>query len=285
MNARIRYHATKDGEYRVIATSFEPNQTGKFQLIVKEADLQSGPVEVLKAIKLPAPGIPKMLELSKKGQVQLTVCGLVVDAKGDPQTNKKYKLAWAQLKGKGEDTVTTDNEGFFLWPIKSDRVKGLRLEFKGQRAALIVSDEDGNNYRSARAGRSVHRGRQRRENRQKQFGTIGKTDPFDIERDKCFRHVHEFKMQAGKTYTLDMVSEDVDSYLRIEHDDQGKLAEDDDGAGMMNSRIVFTPEADGTFRLVATTCDPGQLGVYRLTIRETNAKAAPKKDEKKVEKK
>ena len=35
-----------------------------------------------------------------------------------------------------------------------------------------------------------------------------------------------------------------------------------------------------------TGFDPGQLGVYRLTIRETNAKAAPKKkDEKKVEKK
>ena len=49
---------------------------------------------------------------------------------------------------------------------------------------------------------------------------------------------------------------------------------------MMNARIVFTPKADDTFRLVVTTCDPGQVGAYRLTIRETNAKAAPKKVDK-----
>ena len=65
-------------------------------------------------------------------------------------------------------------------------------------------------------------------------------------------------MSAGKTYTLDLVSEDFNAYLRIEHDDKGKLAEDDDGAGFLNSRIVFTPDADGTYRLVVTTCDGGQ---------------------------
>ena len=88
-------------------------------------------------------------------------------------------------------------------------------------------------------------------------------------------------MKAGKTYTIDLVSEDFDAYLRLEHDDKGKLAEDDDGGGFQNSRIVFTPEATGVFRLVVTSCDPGQLGAYRLTIRETDAKPAePKKVER-----
>jgi hypothetical protein len=108
-------------------------------------------------------------------------------------------------------------------------------------------------------------------------GAIAKSDPFDADREKCYRHVQEFKMQAGKTYTVDLMSEDFDSYLRIENDEKGKLAEDDDGGGFLNSRIVFTPAADGTYRIVITTCDPGQLGAYRLTIRETGAKAAPKK--------
>jgi hypothetical protein len=112
-------------------------------------------------------------------------------------------------------------------------------------------------------------------------GMIAKSDPFDIERDKCFRHVHEFKMHAGKTYTLDLMSEDFDSYLRIENDEKGKLAEDDDGAGNMNSRIVYTPTANGAIRIVVTTCDPGQFGAYRLQIRETDAKTESKKDEKK----
>ena len=32
----------------------------------------------------------------------------------------------------------------------------------------------------------------------------------------AYRQVHEFKMQAGKTYTIDLVSDDFDAYLRIE---------------------------------------------------------------------
>jgi hypothetical protein len=93
-------------------------------------------------------------------------------------------------------------------------------------------------------------------------------------------------MQAGKTYTIDLASDEFDSYLRLENDDAGKLGEDDDGAGNLNSRIVFTPTAAGTYRVVVTTCDPGQAGVYRLTIRETDAKPADSKKElKKDEKK
>ena len=92
-------------------------------------------------------------------------------------------------------------------------------------------------------------------------------------------------MKAGKTYTLDLMSEDFDSYLRIEDESKFKLADDDDGGGFLNSRIVFTPKEDGTYRLVITSFDGGQTGAYRLTIRETNAAPISKKDEKKEEKK
>ena len=76
-------------------------------------------------------------------------------------------------------------------------------------------------------------------------------------------------------------NEDFASFLRIEHDEDGKIAEDADGAGFLNSRIVFTPKADAVYRLVVTTCDAGDFGAYRLTVRATDAKAAePKKTEK-----
>jgi len=112
-------------------------------------------------------------------------------------------------------------------------------------------------------------------------GTIAKTDPFDFEREKCYRHIHEFKLQAGKTYTLDLASEEFDAYLRLENEEKGKIAEDDDGAGNLNSRIVYTPAKEGTYRIVVTTCDPGQSGAYRLTIRETDAKPANLKNSEK----
>jgi S1-C subfamily serine protease len=275
-HSRIRFQPIKDGEYRILATTFTAKQTGAYKLTVKEADFQTGPVAVLKAIKLPAPAIPKALQETAKLKMQLSVNGLVVDAKGVPVKGAEINLVWAQPKGQGKDTAKTDSEGFFRWPIKADRVKNLKLELpKGFRSALIASDANGIElpFGSGANDPTIEKVKSAGGKIVKTFdGTIAKTDPFDIEREKCFRHIHEFKMQAGKTYTLDMTSEDVDSYLRVEHDDNGKLAEDDDSAGMMNSRIVFTPTADGTYRLVATTCDPGQLGAYRLTVREVNAK-------------
>ena len=113
-------------------------------------------------------------------------------------------------------------------------------------------------------------------------GALNKRDPFDFEREKCYRHIHEFNLKAGKTYTFDLASDDFDSYLRLEDADGNKLAEDDDGAGFLNARIVYTAAADGPHRIIATTCDPGQFGAYRLTIREIDAKTAePKTIEKK----
>jgi S1-C subfamily serine protease len=288
-HSRLRYRAEKDGEYRIIATSFSPNQRGAFQLIVKEAVFLTGPVEVLKAIKLPAPGVPKISQEMNKLKMNLHVSGLVVDAKGIPVPRKEINLSWQKGKERSKDTVKTDSDGFFLWPIKLDRTKQLRIDLpKDLRVAVIAASANGSElpFGSGPNDPTIEKVKSAGGKVVKTIdGMIAKTDPFDIERDKCFRHIHEFKMQAGKTYTLDLASEDIDSYLRIEHEEKGKLAEDDDSAGMMNSRLVFTPEADAAFKLVVTTCDPGQLGAYRLTIRETNAKAAPKNDEKKVEKK
>ena len=91
-------------------------------------------------------------------------------------------------------------------------------------------------------------------------------------------------MQTGKTYTLDLISEDFDSYLRIETE-EGKIAEVGDIAGDNNARIVFTPKDALEYRLVVTTCDPGQLGAYRLVIREIDAKTPSSKSSEKQEEK
>jgi hypothetical protein len=102
-------------------------------------------------------------------------------------------------------------------------------------------------------------------------GKLSKTSPFDVEQERCFRAVHEFKMAVGKTYTIDLDSENFSTFLRLENEDEDKLAEDQGGAGFQNSRIVFAPKMAGTYRLVVTTGDVGQIGAYRLTVREINA--------------
>src|SRR5262245_42300545 len=51
--------------------------------------------------------------------------------------------------------------------------------------------------------------------------------------------VHEQKLKGGQTYTIDMVSRDLDSFLRLEDSGKKELAKDDDGGGFPNARIVF----------------------------------------------
>ena len=49
------------------------------------------------------------------------------------------------------------------------------------------------------------------------------------------------------------------------------------GAGDLNSRIVYSPGKDENIRIVVTTCDPGEHGAYRLTVRQAEAKKTEEK--------
>src|SRR5207253_9486509 len=100
-------------------------------------------------------------------------------------------------------------------------------------------------------------------------GQLAQADPSDKVRAGCRHKVHTFKMTAGFAYTIDLESEDFDAYLRLEDSAGKQLAEDDDGAGKLNARIVFRPTTEETFRIIVTTCDPDQFGAYRLTIHKT----------------
>ncbi len=53
-------------------------------------------------------------------------------------------------------------------------------------------------------------------------------------------------------------------------DPKGKvLAENDDvSKDNLNSHILFTPTADGTYRIIATAFEQRGIGAYTLTIRE-----------------
>jgi thiol-disulfide isomerase/thioredoxin len=87
------------------------------------------------------------------------------------------------------------------------------------------------------------------------------------------KHVktHKFKMAAGKTYRIDMITKSgpqLDPYLRLEDPDGKVVAEDDDGGGFPNARIIHKAAADGTYKIIATTFAPGMTGKYLLTVTE-----------------
>ena len=103
---------------------------------------------------------------------------------------------------------------------------------------------------------------------------LAEGDPKDVKLNNPSRKF-PVKLHKDKTYVIDMVSKDFDAYLRL-LDKKGKqLAEDDDGGGDLNARIIHSPAESGDFTIVATTFD-GQLGKFTIKVRELNIKGEAK---------
>ena len=100
-------------------------------------------------------------------------------------------------------------------------------------------------------------------------GELKKTSPPDRVRQGSYQQVHEIKLKAKNTYSIDLTSSDFDTYLRLEDTKGTFLSQNDDGGDGLNSRLVFRPTQDGTYRIVVTSFRPKQIGVYQLTVRKS----------------
>lgn len=79
--------------------------------------------------------------------------------------------------------------------------------------------------------------------------------------------VYTVDLKADRTYVIDLISLDFDSYLYL-FDSKGKLlAQDDDSGGNLDAMIVFRPENDGTYFIHATTLSGRQTGAFSLVVR------------------
>jgi hypothetical protein len=98
-----------------------------------------------------------------------------------------------------------------------------------------------------------------------QQGQIGFNDPVrDGKRHKAF----QVPLEKGKTYVIDMVSDQMDSYLVLYDPAGRRVAEDDDSAGFLNARIRYTPTDAGNYTVAATSLGGQEIGPFTLTVRE-----------------
>ena len=83
------------------------------------------------------------------------------------------------------------------------------------------------------------------------------------------QRVHEVQFKAGQVYLIDMESAQFDTFLRLYNAKGELLAENDDivNGVNLNSRLIFTAAADGTYRLLAFSYDLRGIGTYTLTVR------------------
>jgi serine protease Do len=79
--------------------------------------------------------------------------------------------------------------------------------------------------------------------------------------------LYSFNFKAGVTYTIDLESGTMDSYLYLFDGKSKLLAQDDDSGGDLNSRLSFRPDRDGVFHILASTLDGEETGEFTLKVR------------------
>ncbi|MBP0000280.1 MAG: trypsin-like peptidase domain-containing protein [Cyanobacteria bacterium SID2] len=85
--------------------------------------------------------------------------------------------------------------------------------------------------------------------------------------DNSYFDAYRFEGQAGEMVSIDMISQDLDSYLILLDPNGEDIAQDDDGGGQQNARIRVRLPESGTYLLLANSYSGGESGNYRLTLR------------------
>ncbi len=75
----------------------------------------------------------------------------------------------------------------------------------------------------------------------------------------------ELELTQGQTVVIDLMSDDFDAYLYVTGTGMEAVAYDDDGGDGLNSRMVFTAPASGSYLVVASVFSSGE-GRYTLRV-------------------
>jgi hypothetical protein len=70
---------------------------------------------------------------------------------------------------------------------------------------------------------------------------------------------------AGQLLIISMMSEDLDSFIRVEQNG-AELATDDDGGGYPNALLAFVVPADGSYDIVADQAFGSDSGAFTLQV-------------------
>lgn len=100
-------------------------------------------------------------------------------------------------------------------------------------------------------------------------GTLTADDP-EMPDDSSYFHRWVLPLAPGQTVTVDLTSDAFDAYLLLTRGRGDKVAEDDDGGGGCNARIVYTAVDEHPLRIIVNTVKGRVTGAYTLQV--TNGK-------------
>jgi hypothetical protein len=102
----------------------------------------------------------------------------------------------------------------------------------------------------------------------------GELSPLDNQRRSGkYEDVYRFEGRRGQRLSIELTSDDFDSYLLL-NGPGGYAMSNDDGEGMeLGSRLIVELPADGTYRVSATSFAPGAMGAYEIKAALAGANA------------
>ena len=86
--------------------------------------------------------------------------------------------------------------------------------------------------------------------------------------DGTFADIWQFQGSAGQSVTIDVRSDEFDTYMQLLDANGNKLGEDDDSGGNLNSRLTYTLPTAGMYQIVVNNAgQTRRSGIYTVSIR------------------
>jgi hypothetical protein len=106
-------------------------------------------------------------------------------------------------------------------------------------------------------------------------GELSATDCFSPSRPASYSDRFTFTAAAGTQYLIDMRSPTLDSFLYLRDAAGTVLASNDDVAGSVDARIVYTAPSSGALVVEATSYFAGRTGAYEVSVVATDCRIVP----------
>ena len=90
----------------------------------------------------------------------------------------------------------------------------------------------------------------------------------DAAEDDVFVRTFDVNLRAGRRYVIDMESDQFDAFVKLLNREGTIVSFADECDAMRNTRIVYVPLENETYRIAATSYAAGATGVFRLRVCE-----------------
>src|SRR5262245_48164025 len=103
-------------------------------------------------------------------------------------------------------------------------------------------------------------------------GALSSDDP-EFPTDSTYYQRWILPVRANQAFTVDLTSDDFDSYVMLTRGRGEKLVENDDGGGGCNARLVYTATDDHPLRVVVNTASRPRRQTGKFTLKVTEGES------------